>query len=110
MRQRCVAIFAQKTKHDPTEDLRVFPSIQEFLAEYMNGSTEEDLYLLRDALESSQDHALGMFRLPELPDQLLFYIVGQCMREVQELLRMAIYHYEDHKRFLNLGIPAPDLT
>jgi hypothetical protein len=110
MTQRCVAIFAQKTEHDSTEDLRVFSSIDEFLAEYGCGSTKEDLAMLEDALRYSHDHALGMFRLPELPDQRLFYVVGERMDEVQDLLRMAIYHRQEHHKFLNLGIPTPDLT
>jgi hypothetical protein len=92
------------------EELRVFPSIDEFLVEYVCGVSEEDIELHRYALKHSIEYTLGLFRLPDNLNQCLFYIVGSDAYQAQETLRRVIYHRKEHRKFYIVGEPAPDLT
>lgn len=111
MKNKCVAVFLRKDDSHQGGDFRAFTTIQDVLEEYATCLSAKDIEIFEVALKGSQVDAVGLFQTPDRPGVTIQFIVGHSIHEVQDHLRMVVYHQRRHPQGPYAGIvPAPDLT
>lgn len=87
----CIAVATQSLDAGILTNLKVYPTLSEFLDEHGSFADEREIEEITMELEDSRAGELGMLDILNQPEYRFFYMVGVNPRETQDALRHAVY-------------------